>query len=245
MATTAPKDQGIETYARELSERNSANGKFLVYVYGWGDIEGKLNDYQGILQKYYQRLVGSKASSDIYFNFWYKEANIEKLFYYACTLPFGSYDIRYSSIYISVLVGYLNKHDTFLTNINETSTDEVLKRFVQLFNDAARSLIGLINEYSPKEDILQGNGEIICKYWVDCSHLDYYDKGDFIEGKKNQVRQSFYTLIQVSNKITLIWNTQLNTAQRISLTEFLWLNPNFPLLGGNFLSEPHYPMLEN
>lgn len=81
LATTAPKDQKIETYAREISERNNASGKFLVYVYGWGDIEAKLNDYQSILLKYYQRLIDPKTPNDIYFNFWYKEANIEKLFY--------------------------------------------------------------------------------------------------------------------------------------------------------------------
>lgn len=140
---------------------------------------------------------------------------------------------------------YLNKHDVFLANTNAASSDEVLKGHVQLFNNAARSLINLINEYLPKEDTLQINGDIIYRYWVDCSHLDYCEQGEFIEGKKNQLREGFYNLIQVANKIISIQNMQLNTAQQISLTEFSQPNPNFPLFGNMFLIEPHDPMLEN
>lgn len=245
LATTAPKDQKIETHVREISERNSTNGKFLVYVYGWGDVEFELNNYSRIFLKYYGGLIDVKSPNDIYFDFWYKEASIEKLSYYACHLPFGAYNIRYSYIYANILVGYLNKHDVFLANTNAASSDEALKRYVQLFNNFVRISINLINEYSPKEDALQSNSDIVCIYWVDCSHLDYCEQGEFIESKKIQLRQSFYNLIQAANKIISIWNIKLNAAQQIPLTEFSQPNANFPLLGKIFLIEPHYPMLEN
>ncbi len=245
LATTAFKDQNIETYAREISRQNNNNGKFSVYVYGWGDIEAKLNVHQDILMKYYQRLLDPKTPNDIYFNFWYKEAKIEKLFYYACSLPFRSFNIRYSYLYLEMLSGYLNKHDVFLANTNANLSDNYLKEHVMVFNHVALELIDLIGEYQPKEDMSSSGSDITYTYWVECSHLAYVEQGEFIENKKKEVRDCFYKLIQSANKIVSIWNMELNSNQQIMLTEFVQPNPNFPLFGSLFLIQPHYPMYEN
>lgn len=245
LATTAPKDQKIEAYAREISERNNNKGKFSVYVYGWGDIEAKLNDHANILKKYYSKFLDPKNQNGAYFNFWHKENKINKLFYYACFLPFSTFNIRYSYVHLNMLSGYLNKHDDFLLHTRTNAIDNRLKEAMVLFNDQAHSLIGLISEYPPRYETSSSASDIVYTYWVECSHLDYVEQGEFIERKKGRVRECFYKLIQTSNKIISIWNTQLNEAPQISLTSFSQPNPNFPLFGDMLLIEEHYPMSEN
>lgn len=245
VATTAPKDQAIETYARTISDGNAVNGEFKVCVYGWGDIQAILNDHPSILMKYYQRLLEPTNPNDHYFKFWYEEARIDKFFYYTCYLPFWLFDIRYSEIFINLLMGYLNKHDVFLANTTANSSDDPLKESIRLFNDAARTLINLIKEYPPKAAQLDSDDDILNIYWVDCDHLSYGEQGEFIDSKKDQVRKGFHRLIQAANNIISVWNTQLNSIQQIALVEFSWPNPNFPLFGEMYLRTPCYPMLEN
>jgi len=241
VATTAQKDQNIEAYVRKISEINIKNGKFSVYVLGWEDIVEKLNIHQSILQKYYGRLLNPRTPNDHYFDFWYNKVFINKLFYYACYLPFGGYDIRYSYTYLNYLSAYLNKHDVFLANTQANFSDNVLKKYIQKFNSEANALISNITEYPPKESYTHSGDDIVNIYWVECDHLDYSERGKYVQHRKMQVRQAFYNLIKVANKIISVWNMQLDGVPQIELTEFAQKNPNYPLLGGIYLIEPHYP----
>ena len=242
IATTAPKNQRIETHVSQINEQHKKNGDFLVYVYGWGDIEAKLNNHIDILIKYYTEFIHPQSNNLEYLNFWYAEAKIDNLWYYACHLPFSQYNVDYSYIHINMLMGYLNKHDAFLNNANEKLVDPKIKNLLGIFNEKVNKLIAAIQDQQPQECKTTRN-DIIYTYRVNCDNIPYHERGNFIENKKNELRICFYDLIRVANGIILLWNELLPLGvKKTSLIEFSQPNPNYPLLGEIYLISPHYPL---
>lgn len=243
-ATTTQKDAGIEKYVRELNNNPYSETGFSVYVFSWSDILSELYKYNDILEKHYNFLINPDSPDGFYFNFWFKEASIDKFHYYACHLPFGYYDIKYSYYFYEALKGYLNKHDTFINKTIAKDSQDFLKSSISNFNNYARDLLLALDQYKPKDNVFTKN-DLILIYWVDCDDLPYHQRGDHIETQKDNVRNIFYHLIQITNDIISIWNTKYGNGKQISLIEFTQPNPNFGLFGDLYLIEPHYPISKN
>lgn len=60
IATTAPKDTGIEELARKITEANLLNGSFSVHIWGWRDVVNRLADFPQIIRKHYSWLKGTQ-----------------------------------------------------------------------------------------------------------------------------------------------------------------------------------------
>ncbi|ADV47114.1 restriction endonuclease [Nitratifractor salsuginis] len=245
IATSASKDVRIENHVRQLNVQNFTNGKFSIYVYGWEDILEKIYNYRNILKKYYNFLINPSSPDEIYFNFWYRNASIDKLWYYGCYLPFHTYDLQYSYYFIEILNSYLNKHDDFISSTLAVNSNSLLKEYISKFNVAAQNLLYALHEYEPKKETSTNSDDIILIYWVEYGHLEYHERSDFVESKKDNIRSCFYHLIEVANKIITIWNTRLGNGKNINLIEFAQPNPDFGLIRGLYLIKPHYPILKN
>lgn len=241
IATTATKDVHIENYVRIKSQENVNNGFFSIHLYSWSDIVEKIYQYNNILQKYYSFITQPTNPNSTYFNFWCREALIDKLFYYASYLPFYRYSVDYSYLFIENSKGYLNKHHEFINGTMASNSNESLQANISHYNNTLKELINAVNESGVKETKVTDD-DIIYTYWVDCEHLEYHKKDDYIENKKNNIRQLFYNLIKSANRIISLWNRELGNGQHISLIEFAQVNPNFPLFGELYLIEPHFPL---
>ncbi|WP_404317901.1 restriction endonuclease [Malaciobacter canalis] len=245
LATTAQKDANIEKYVRELNNISHNGISFSVYVFGWDDILSELYNHNDILKKHYNFFINPHTPEAHYFNFWYREALIDKFFYYTCYLPFGFYDVKYSYYFLNSLKGYLNKHDDFLNKTIAQNSQNPLKSHISNFNSCTRNLLSALGKYTPKEDNIVKENDMVLTYWVDCKDLPYHEQGNHIETQKNNVRTMFYNLVQIANDIISIWNIQYGDGTQVSLIEFAQPNPNFGLIGDLYLIEPHYPSLKN
>lgn len=64
IATTGPKEAGIEELARTITEDHLHNGLFAVHVFGWEDIVIRLADFPEVIEKYYPQFFSTKASKE-------------------------------------------------------------------------------------------------------------------------------------------------------------------------------------
>lgn len=64
LVTTHPKDAKIEKEARLLTKDNLTKGKFSVSVWGWEDLQSKIENYEWIIKKHYPTLYRSNSYDD-------------------------------------------------------------------------------------------------------------------------------------------------------------------------------------
>ncbi|QXH45239.1 restriction endonuclease [Pseudomonas xanthosomatis] len=240
LATTAPKDSKIESHARKISARHAESGKFSVTVMGWSDIVEHIEKHPEILKKYYSFFVNSSAREDEYFKIWSKSIDLQSLGYHCNYLPFSNFSVRFSGHYINTLQSHLLRSENLSIDPYWQSLDAGFLRATENLNTVIKDLISTCNQY---ENNIDPNG--IITYWVDDQHLEYSQRGLYIEYRKNVLRCLFYMTIKSANLVIKRYNHITKTHQ-IPYIGFIREYPyNFPILGTPFLSPEEFPNYTN
>ncbi|HCL3630314.1 TPA: hypothetical protein N2B08_005741 [Pseudomonas aeruginosa] len=208
MATSGHKDAAVEQHARQLTEKHEKEGLFRVVVMGWRDILEKLSYHEDILRKYYPLLFSlHKDPVAQLYDFWRKEIPSKSLVRYCCELPFHDFDIKISEIFTGRLQSYLAKVERLVKDYQSIGSAAHILRAISNFNLVCRDLLTIYLAHENKH-----YKDDIYIYWVNCSHLEYSQRGKYISYRKCVLQQLHYELIRAANHIISTKNKSPNGA---------------------------------
>lgn len=206
IATTSPKDVGIEQRAREITADNLKNDLFSVHVFGWEDIVSTLALYEDVMNLHYNWIINPNDPNKLLFDFWFKEVEVTHLQNNANVIPFRSADIFYKDKFIYKLRSYLSKFSPYADQAQIAKADANLKMALINFNQVVRDILLQHNESSSELD----DNYLFWRHRVDLKDLEYHRQGPYIEYKTWVLRSLFYHLVQAANFVILTRNNNLS-----------------------------------
>jgi hypothetical protein len=179
LATTGPKDTAVETRARELSEEHTKSGEFSVYVMGWEEIKERLERHPAVMRDHYKWLFekDSHHPNKYLFDFWRISIDLSNLQFTCNQLPFSSYDVKFSGAFINNLQSFLRKIDDELATPSGQACALDFRNAIQNFARVGHELVEVCEQPNNHYDYASD----IYTYWVDVAHLQYHEKGAYIE----------------------------------------------------------------
>ena len=234
VATSGPKDQAVETRAREITEEHKALGLFSVTVFGWTDIVERMDRFSGFLEKHYPWLFnGNFSPDDAAFEFWKGEVNPESMMHYCNVLPFSDYGVNYSLTFDRRLQSYLQKFGDVMADFYKNTSNGEVFIALENFNKVATDVVMVCNHHESRELSFD-----IATYWVRDSHIPYYKKGDYIQYRKGVLRCLFYNLVKAANYVIRVYNQKLGSVP----TSYIGFCDVYPTVFGEPIpSAEYYP----
>lgn len=237
LATTGPKDSKIETRARQLSAEHAEAAKFTITVMGWSDIVERLEKHPEILKKYYSFYVSTPSREEEYFKIWSNFIDLPNLAYNCNFLPFSNFNVKFSGHYINTLHPHILKSTHLKSDPYWTPLNQNFLKAIDNFDLVIRDLVATCYQYENRIEI---DGTVT--YWIEDQHLEYHQRGDYIQYRKNVLLSLFYQTIKSANLIIKTYNSNLKSHQEPYIGFIRDYNYNFPLLGSPFPSPEEFPM---